>query len=128
MSARLPNCILFDLDGTVIHSLPGIEHSVRVAFASCRISVGKIDLRGMVGPPIAEILANVGQISDMRVLETLERAFRQNYDSEGWLRTELYPGAAGALEALALAGYRLFVVSNKPRHIAVRILQYLEVA
>lgn len=128
MSARLPNSILFDLDGTIIHSLPGIEHSVRAAFESCQISLGEIDLGDMIGPPISEILATAGQIDDQAALDALVTAFRHNYDSEGWLKTKLYSGVMDVLGVLDHADYRLFVVSNKPKHIAIRILEHLNIA
>jgi len=128
MSQRLPACLLFDLDGTLLDSLPGIEYSARAAFAQCGLAVGEVDLRSLIGPPIRTILATMAQ-ADGRVelgddqLDRLVQAFRTIYDSEGWKMTPHYAGALQALRTLRADGRRLFVVSNKPRHISLRILE-----
>ena len=128
MSLRLPECVLFDLDGTLLDSLPGIAHSVRAAFEACGLAMGEVELRTLIGPPIRTILAKMaladtpGGLSEEQ-LDRLVRAFRASYDSEGWKMTPHYEGAAELLRELRAQGKRLFVVSNKPRHISLRILQ-----
>jgi phosphoglycolate phosphatase len=116
--------VLFDLDGTLLDSLPGIRHSAEAAFAECGLAMGEVELRGLIGPPIRVILSRMGEreLSEGE-LDALERAFRVSYDSEGWKMTPHYAGAAEALRAMQAVGKRLFVVSNKPRHISVRILE-----
>ena len=123
MNFRLPHCLLFDLDGTILDSLPGIEHSVRAAFQSCGLPIRKPRLRGLIGPPIRTILSMVGDIADCSVLDQLERAFRVSYDSSGWQKTVCFADANVVLKMMRLYGYRLFVVSNKPRHVSLRILE-----
>ena len=118
----LPDCIFFDLDGTLLDSLPGIEYSVREAFAACHLPVPEGSLRALIGPPIRTILAHVGNIDDHVTLDRLEHAFRASYDGGGWSKTVCFPDAGRALESMRYEGRRLFVVSNKPRHISVKIL------
>jgi phosphoglycolate phosphatase len=120
---RRAKAVFFDLDGTLLDSLPGIIFSAQAAFTACGLPQREVDLRGLIGPPIRTILANMSRGVSEGELDALERAFRASYDSEGWLRTPHYPGAAEALRAMKAAGKRLFVVSNKPRHISVRILE-----
>lgn len=119
----IPCSVLFDLDGTILDSLPGIEFSVRAAFSACNLSLSELSLRSLLGPPIRVILAAAGDISDTDTLDALEKAFRRSYDSEGWQMTACFPGAEFALHELKRQGHRLFVVSNKPRHISLRTLR-----
>jgi phosphoglycolate phosphatase len=56
----------------------------------------------------------------------LEAGFRVAYDGEGWSRTGAYPGAAGALAGLARAGKKLFLVTNKPRHVTLKVVERLQ--
>jgi phosphoglycolate phosphatase len=128
MSLRLPECVLFDLDGTLLDSLPGIAHSVRAAFEACGLAMGEVELRTLIGPPIRTILAKMaladaaGGLSEEQ-LDRLVQAFRLSYDNEGWKMTSHYVGAAELLRELRGNGKRLFVVSNKPRAISLKILE-----
>jgi phosphoglycolate phosphatase len=111
------------LDGTLLDSLPGIEHSVRAAFAECHLPLMCDDLRRLIGPPIRTILSRAGNIDDPACLDALEGAFRSNYDSEGWEKTRCFPNMGEVLRSLSERGHRLFVISNKPRHISLTILR-----
>jgi phosphoglycolate phosphatase len=122
VSIRLPASLMFDLDGTIMDSLPGIEFSVRAAFDRCRYPHPTSDLRRLIGPPIRKILAAASGIRDQTALDALEFAFRASYDSEGWRRTVCYPQAAAVLARMRTRGHRLFIVTNKPRHISLRAL------
>jgi phosphoglycolate phosphatase len=120
---RRAKAVFFDLDGTLLDSLPGIAFSAQAAFAACGLPQREVDMRGLIGPPIRAILACMSMDAAESELDALERAFRASYDSEGWKRTPHYAGAAEALRAMKAHGKRLFIVSNKPRHISVRILE-----
>jgi phosphoglycolate phosphatase len=115
--------VIFDLDGTLVDSLPGIEFAVKSAFAACGMPYPALDLRSMIGPPIRTILAQMAGTNDASTLTHLESAFRASYDSEGWRKSYCYPGTRATLESLYEAGLRLFVVTNKPRHISLRIIE-----
>jgi len=123
MNGCLPACILFDLDGTLVDSLPGIEFSVREAFENCKLPAPTESLRQIIGPPIRAILARAGNVADESMLNTLERAFRVSYDSEGWHQSVCFPDAQRVLRLLHEDGHRIFVVSNKPRHVSLQILE-----
>lgn len=124
MNFEIPPCVLFDLDGTVLDSLPGIDSSFRHACRSEGVPEPMVDLRPMLGPPIRSIFARTLNANDDELLDRLEAAFRANYDAEGWRKTSCYWGARQVLTALKRRGHRLFVVSNKPQHISVRILEH----
>ena len=120
---RRPTAVIFDLDGTLIDSLPGIEYSIRAAFATCGITYPDVDLRSFIGPPIRTILSQVAKTEAPDILTKLESAFRLSYDSEGWEMSYCYPGTEGMLAALCDLEMRLFVVTNKPAHVSNRILE-----
>jgi phosphoglycolate phosphatase len=123
VSLRLPRWILFDLDGTLLDSLPGIESSVRAAFTACRLPQLHTNLRAMIGPPIRSILSRSGEIEDQNILDCLEREFRADYDTLGWRKTVCFPHTGHVLRLMRERGYRLLAISNKPRHISLQILE-----
>jgi phosphoglycolate phosphatase len=122
MNGALPSCLLFDLDWTLLDSLPGIEYSVRAACESCPLPPPQMSLRGLIGPPIRTILSQLASNTDSETLTALESTFRGNYDKEGWQMTVCYPDATRVLQTLHEHRHRLFVISNKPRHISLQIL------
>lgn len=124
---HLPEAIFFDLDGTLLDSLPGIRHSIAAAFRECNLPMADIEVRSLIGPPIRTILSRLmlGATAEdgESCLDHLERAFRVSYDGEGWQKTYHYPDAAMMLRKIKTQGVRTFVVSNKPRHVSLNILE-----
>ncbi len=51
MSDVRPNAVIFDLDGTLIDSLPESRFAVKSTFAECGLPYTALDLRSMIGPP-----------------------------------------------------------------------------
>jgi phosphoglycolate phosphatase len=123
MNGPLPSYILFDLDGTLLDSLPGIVFSVREACRMVGLPEPKINLRSLLGPPIRTILSRAVANDDLALMDQLEQAFRSSYDTEGWRKTSCFDGAQATLGMMKAGGHRLFVVSNKPRHISLQILE-----
>ncbi len=54
-----PQAVFFDLDGTLLDSLPGINFSVQQAFATCGLEPQFTDLRSRIGPPIRVIFSQL---------------------------------------------------------------------
>lgn len=123
MSGSLPSNILFDLDGTLLDSLPGIAFSIHEACREVGLPEPKINLRRLLGPPIRIILSQAVATTDAAVIDPLEKAFRNSYDNHGWRKTRCFDGAKAALQTMKAGAHRLFVVSNKPRAVSLRILE-----
>ena len=118
--------LLFDLDGTLVNSLPGIEFSIDCSLAECELPKRSRDVRTLIGPPIREIFAQLLPETTEEQLSRLERAFRRSYDSVGWRKTVLYDDAREVLARLHEAGVSLFLVTNKPAGATEQILRDLQ--
>ena len=120
--------IVFDLDGTLVDSLPGIAFSVDAALRSCGLPPAGRDLAPLIGPPVRDILAAVAGAADGGLLDRLERSFRASYDAEGWRRTVCLPGVPDMLWRLMTGGMELWIATNKPALPTGRILRALNLS
>ena len=122
MTRRFDN-VIFDLDGTLIDSIAGIEVSARHAVARCLPGLTVPDLRRLIGPPIRTMLATLWPERPAAEIDTVVAAFREHYDSSGCLHSAPYPGVRETLVGFRNAGITMFVLTNKLSKSAHLILE-----
>jgi phosphoglycolate phosphatase len=120
--------VIFDLDGTLADTLPGIAASAHAAIARVLPETPMPDLRAAIGPPIATMFAQLWPRLPPEKMARLLAEFRAHYDTQGCLRSEPFPLACETLARLHAAGLRLFVLTNKPTAPARKILEHLGMA
>lgn len=114
--------ILFDLDGTLTDSGPGIMHAARCALQTLGApDVPESALRHFVGPPLVESFADYFPPA---LVETAISHFRAYYAKTGWLENAPYPGIADCLAALRAAGAKLYVATSKLERMACQVLEH----
>ena len=126
MPIQLP-ALIFDLDGTLTDSMPGIVGCLRKV----------LDARGMgdqgplerfAGPPVeewtTELLPN-GSDEDRAALAS---DYRLCYDHEGWQNNSVFAGVREMLADLQQKGFPLYVCTSKQQHFAERILDRFELS
>lgn len=119
--------VLFDLDGTLSESAPGILGSLRRAFAEVGVPwVDDATARSLLGPPFSHSLPPlVGEHNVAAVVA----AYRRHYVEQGaLLHTRRYDGILELVSALFDNGIRLAVATSKPEPHAVRIVRHLQLA
>jgi phosphoglycolate phosphatase len=124
-SAAAYSHYVFDLDGTLVDSICGIDASARAALAELAPEASLPSLRSFIGPPIRQMLERALRWSDPTRLDALEVAFRRHYDGGGWRDSPPYPDVANTLHRLHTNGATLFVLTNKPPIPAARIIEHL---
>ncbi len=108
--------LIFDLDGTLVDSLPGIAQALNRALASLGLPEHPLAaVRGFVGDG-ARVLATraVAAASDEALVGHLEQAFKADYAQTWSAGTAPYPGIRELLARLGELGHPLAVLSNKP--------------
>ena len=121
LSGRL---VLFDLDGTLVDSSPGIHAAVRYAAAALgRPEPTAAQLRGMVGPPLQDGFALVLGVPVADVPRAVA-AYREHYAAGALLEATVHRGVPELLAALRAAGATLAVATSKPEPFAVRLLEH----
>lgn len=105
--------VLFDFDGTLVHTAPGILAGFRNVLDAAGVrAVQAIDER-VIGPPLLATLQRLTGLDAGPEIDRLAAAFKATYDADGILQAEPYPGLEDTLAALAAAGRRAYVVTNK---------------
>jgi phosphoglycolate phosphatase len=126
MSQSLP-ALIFDLDGTLTDSKPGILGCLREVLEARKMS-GYGSLDRFIGPPVeewAEELLPQGSAEDRTALA---REYRACYDRVGWSNNSVFPGVTELLAQLHHDGFPLHVCTSKHEHFAVRILESFGIA
>jgi len=116
--------VIFDLDGTLVDSLPGIEASTRHAVAKCLPDRVLPSMRDLIGPPLRTMLANLWPDLQAAQLDPLVASFRAHYDAKGCRLTTLYPDVPEVLRTLAEREIGMHVLTNKPYEPTLTILEH----
>ena len=116
--------VLFDLDGTLVDSTPGIWSSVRAAAAALGLAEPTpAQLRAMVGPPLQDGFALVLGVPPSDVDHAVA-AYRAHYAAGAVLDVTVHDGVPAVLAELRGRGAVLAVATSKPEVFAVRVLEH----
>ncbi len=117
-------CILFDLDGTIADSAPGITASLGFMFEKLGRPVpSQEELRAWVGPPILDSFRDVAGMNQVESAQALA-IYRQHYLANSANGSPIYPGIAGLLRRIHTAGIPLALATSKPEFAASLILDH----
>lgn len=109
--------IIFDFDGTLIDSAPGILATYSEVLSNERISPAVPLDQNLIGPPLqptmAKLLGDELAIRKPELLTQLVEKFKLHYAITGITHTLAYPGADETLQALHDRGKTLYLATNK---------------
>ena len=111
--------VLFDLDGTLFDTSPGIMRCLYESLAECGFDGG--DLRRFVGPPLLESLSEFCGMDAAQAAHCVA-LYRARYKESGVYECAPMAGAEECLCALKREGARLAVATSKPLRFALQIL------
>lgn len=115
------DAILFDVDGTLLHSRPGILDTFSYAFRMMGVDPSAIDLGRYLGPPLRQSFAE--HFSDAADVERAVQFYRTRYAQQGMHMCAPFPGVIEMLRTLRSAGLFLATATSKPTAVVTPILQ-----
>lgn len=120
--------ILFDLDGTITDSAPGITNSVIYALKNYGIKETDYEkLCKFIGPPLVDSFQEYYGFSKEKALEAVEY-YREYYSDKGIFENSVYDGFEEVARRLKERGKQLVVATSKPEPFAKRIMEHFGLA
>ena len=119
-------CFVFDLDGTLCDTASDILDAWVEAARQLGVSPEESRKRYRIGPPLADLIAELVPGCSEEFKRRAIAAFAENYDHSGFPATLVYPGVRPWLDELERAGKKLFVATNKRKIPTLLILEKLD--
>jgi phosphoglycolate phosphatase len=124
-----PEAILFDLDGTLIDSVPDIAAAVNELLSGDGLQVVSVDaVRSMIGNGVKKLVerayASVGKPHEGDALNAATDRMMGIYGKHLTRHTVAMPGALDLIASYHEAGVKIAVVTNKPEAFTHEILKH----
>ena len=120
--------IIFDLDGTLINSVPDMSIAINKTLKHFKLrSISESKIKNFVGEGMLKLSENVLKFSggDMNLLNDFFLMYRKNYSEEPYKYTTLMPGARDILEYLKSNNISLNICTNKRQFVTEKILRLM---
>lgn len=125
MNTRETATLLFDLDGTLADSFPGIRESLLHTLGVMNWEIPSEErLARVPGPPMEWTLQDLG-MSPGQAQEGLE-IYLGHYGQVGWDMSTAFPGMRQLLSDLSDRGFRLCTATSKGEFFAEKVLRKLQ--
>ncbi len=112
--------VFWDLDGTIIESLPGIAMSVR--YLCDKLGHPYFDdetVSRMIGPPVSWAMREVFGFGENSLKAT--ELFYEHYDVIGWKHSKVYAGVEDCMRQVVELGGKNYIATLKPHEMAQQI-------
>ena len=124
--------VVFDLDGTLVDSAPGLQTAANAVLAEYGCApLGLQEVEAMIGDGIPALVgkafAHRGRTLDRAEREAATEMFRRLYAKCGPRETLLYPGVRESLKQLSSFGLVLGLCTNKPQNSTEPLLKALKI-
>ncbi|MDE7192130.1 MAG: HAD family hydrolase [Clostridia bacterium] len=106
--------VFFDLDGTVLDTLPDLAKSANYALAKLGYPKQSVEtVRCAIGHGIRNLLRDLMNCKDEVELEKCREIFKEYYDAHKADTTKPFDGIVDTLQLLKVDGFKLVLISNK---------------
>lgn len=117
--------VLFDLDGTIMNSGPGIKKCAMQTLEKLNIphkSYEEMDY--FIGPPFRDCF-RLSNVEEERVEEACQ-IYRELYINGGIYDQEIYPGIIELLNKLIVDNYKLMICTSKGELLALEVVNHFQ--
>jgi len=116
--------VLFDLDGTIIDSKPGIIKSLKYALEEHSINnMEETEIAKTIGLPLKDMIGRLLPDIDSEKTGQIIAAFRKHYNEQGIYDCTLYDGIENTLQKLSKE-FDLYIVTSKLQAMAEKAIAH----
>ena len=121
-------CILFDLDGTIADSAPGITATLAYTLERIGLPIPRpSELLAWVGPPIMDSFRDLAHLA-LPEAENALAIYREKYLDDGVSDSTVFPGMPQLIKDVHDAGIPFSLATSKPELPATLILEHYALA
>jgi len=118
--------VVFDLDGTILDSAPGVVQALTETFTHLALPVPSHEqLTAFIGPPLMNSFQEIAGLTEAQAREALA-VYRNDFRKDGAFDSAVFPGIIGLLESLNDSGVPVVLATSKHEVQARRILDHFE--
>lgn len=115
-------CIIFDFDGTINDTSPGIYATFRKVLSHFGVDYSDVDLSRHIGPPLEYTYEHL--VGKQNMDEAIKLHYKVFADDNAAQNSHLYDGIKQTIAALKNHGYVIAIASSKYEPHAVESLAY----
>jgi phosphoglycolate phosphatase len=123
--------LIFDLDGTLVNSVPDLAFTVDQTLVDLGFKpAGEARVRNWLGNGAHKLVERALRFAGADLIATHERGlavFMGHFNQQFTRRSTLYSGVLEALPALVAQGKKLAICSNRPSHLIKPLLDHLDI-
>ena len=110
----MQKAVFFDLDGTVLDTLPDLAKSANYALKELGYPTQSVEtVRMAIGHGIRNLLRELMHCNDEEELDRCREIFKEYYDLHKADTTKPFDGIIEVLQDLKKEGFKLVLISNK---------------
>lgn len=108
--------VIFDLDGTLIDSMPDIQDQVKITLKEFNQPLRTDDeIRGFVGHGARQLIKNCFTSTDEQMIEQGLKYYNEHYTNCGSPRTRVFDGVSKLIKELKGRRFKTAILTNKPQ-------------
>ena len=123
--------IIFDLDGTLIHSIPDMSIAMNKTLVHFKLkTISEEKLQEFVGEGMLKLSENVLKFSgaDLNLIDDFFLMYRKEYSENPYNLTTLMPGVKDSLKYLLDKNVHINICTNKRQYVAEKILKLMNLS
>ncbi len=118
--------IIFDLDGTLVHSVPDMHYAINKTLTKYNLkNISEKKLQTFVGQGMLSLSKKVVDFcgGDESLYEVIFNSYRQNYSDQPYRYSTLMPGVMETLNCLYEKKIPMGICTNKRQNVTEKLIQ-----